>query len=210
MGSFQGIEWGIAYPDFMRGLLLWVPAARSDRHFQVIMDAVEATITLDPAYKAGRYDQQPVEGMRRAGVIYFPWLFSDAHLRSLSNEAEYDKAKWSFGEGWARLWDANTLLWRYRASRNHDASAPFGGDMKAALVKVTAPALVLASTSDRTVPGYLDEIVQGLRHVTYAPINSDRGHLAYLAQEGTREYAQISWQTGGFLKQLQVKSGAGR
>jgi homoserine O-acetyltransferase len=175
------------------------------------MDAVEATITLDPAYKGGRYDQQPIEGMRRAGIIYFPWLFSDAHLGTLSNEAEYDRAKWSFGESWAKLWDANTLLWRYKASRNHDVSLPFGGDMKAALAKIAAPALVLASTSDRTVPGYLtDELVQGLRQVTYAPITSDRGHLAYLSPEGTREYAQLSWQTGAFLMQLSAKSGAVR
>src|SRR5262245_12355011 len=33
MGSFQSVEWGINYPDFMTGLILIVPAARSDQQF---------------------------------------------------------------------------------------------------------------------------------------------------------------------------------
>src|SRR5690348_10777913 len=57
MGSFQGVEWGINYPTFMKGLVLIVPAARSNQHFHAIVDAVEAMITLDPAYKDGKYDQ---------------------------------------------------------------------------------------------------------------------------------------------------------
>ena len=40
MGSAQGLEWGIHYPDFMDGLLLIVPASRSDRHVRAIFDAV--------------------------------------------------------------------------------------------------------------------------------------------------------------------------
>src|SRR5689334_15146762 len=56
MGSFQGVEWGINYPTFMKGLVLIVPAARSDQHFHAIVDAVEGMITLDPAYKDGKYE----------------------------------------------------------------------------------------------------------------------------------------------------------
>jgi homoserine O-acetyltransferase len=80
MGSFQSIEWGETYPGFGKGLFLWVPAARSDRHFQAIVDAVNATITLDPAYEDGKCDARPIEGMKRAGMIYFTWLFSDQYL----------------------------------------------------------------------------------------------------------------------------------
>jgi homoserine acetyltransferase len=29
MGSFQGVEWGINYPTFMKGLILIVPAFAS-------------------------------------------------------------------------------------------------------------------------------------------------------------------------------------
>ena len=136
MGSFQSIEWGVTYPGFAKGLFLWVPAARSDRHFHAIVDAVNATIMLDPAYKDGNYNAQPVEGMKRAGMIYFPWLYSDQYLVQFAKDEDFKKAEMAFGEGWAKTWDANTLIWRYEASRNHDASEPFGGDTKKALARI--------------------------------------------------------------------------
>ena len=37
-------------------------------------------ITLDPAYKDGKYTENPLEGIKRSGMIYFPWLFSDEYL----------------------------------------------------------------------------------------------------------------------------------
>src|ERR1700716_2163226 len=54
-------EWGINYPTFMKGLILIVPAARSDQHFHSIVDAVIGLVTLDPAYKDGKYTENPVE-----------------------------------------------------------------------------------------------------------------------------------------------------
>lgn len=141
MGSFQSVEWGVTYPGFAKGLILWVPAARSDRHFHAIVDAVNAVITLDPAYKEGNYETPPVEGMRRAGMVYFPWLYSDEYLAQLVKDADFDRAKMAFGDSWAKTWDANTLIWRYEASRNHDASEPFEGDMKKALSRIDVPVL---------------------------------------------------------------------
>ncbi len=203
MGSFQSVEWGVTYPGFARGLVLWVPAARSDRHFQAIVDAVNAVITLDPAYKGGYYDTQPVEGMRRAGMVYFPWLYSDQYLAQLVSDADFKRAEMAFGDGWARSWDANTLIWRYEASRNHDASEPFGGDMKKALSRIDVPVLILSSSSDRTVPAYLtDELENGLAHVTRIVFQTRNGHLGYLQGAGTPEYQQISSATRGFIESL--------
>ena len=108
----------------MKGLVLIVPAARSDQHFHAIVDAVEGMITLDPAYKDGKYDQNPTEGIKRAGMIYFPWLFSDEYLQTLKTPEQYQTALMAFGTGWSKTWDANALVIRYEASRNHDASAP--------------------------------------------------------------------------------------
>ena len=78
---------------------------------------------------------------------------------------------------WVKNWDANSMLWRYFASRNFDASKPFGGDMMKALAQIKAPVLLLPSMTDRTIPGYLTrELYRGLRgNVTYAEIPSDTG-----------------------------------
>jgi len=203
MGSFQSLEWAINFPGFAKALVLWVPAARGDRHFQVIVDAINAMITLDPAYKDGAYQSEPVEGMRRAGMVYFPWLYSDAYLRTLVNDADYDKQKMSFGEGWAKTWDANALIMRYNASSSHDVTIPFKGDLKAALSRINVPVLMIPSATDRLIPAYLTkELADNLSHVSVAPLQTDRGHLGYLQPEGTPEYAFISSTTKAFLNGL--------
>lgn len=205
MGSFQGVEWGVTFPDVPRSLILWVPAARSDRRFQTIVDTVEAMITLDPAYQGGRYTQNPVEGIRRAGIVYFPWLYSEAFLTgpALRDDAAFDRAKFAFGAAWAQVWDANSMLARYRASRDHDAAKPYGGDMAVALGRVKAPALVIASSSDRTIyPDLTAELIQYLPSVNYLRIETDKGHLATSQPEGSPEWVATNARTRQFLERL--------
>lgn len=207
MGSFQGVEWGVTFPEVARGLILWVPAARSDRRFQTIVDTVEAMITLDPAYRDGRYAQNPVEGIRRAGIVYFPWLYSDAFLTgpALREDAAFDRAKFAFGAAWAQVWDANSMLSRYRASRDHDASKPYGGDMAVALGRVKVPALVIASSTDRTIhPDLTAELVQHLPSVNYLRLETDKGHLATSQPEGAPEWIATNARTKAFLERLAV------
>ena len=205
MGSFQTVEWGIAFPAAMRGLIMIVPAARSDNHFAAVVDAFEAMITLDPAYMGGAYKTNPTEGIRRAALIYFPWTSSDEFLIGLDEKA-YEAAKTAAGERWMKEWDANSMLWRYYASRGHDASKPFGGDMMKALGRIEAPVLLLPSMTDRTIPGYLTrELYRGLRgKVEYAEIPSIKGHSAGGAPPGTAEYGYISEKVRGFLAGLGV------
>ncbi len=203
MGSFQSLEWGINHPGFAKALVLWVPAARGDRHFQIIIDAMEAVMTLDPAYKGGAYTSEPVDGLRRSGLVYFPWLYGDDYLRTLTDDATYDKVKWSFGDGFAKSWDANALIMRYHASGEHDVSKPFGGDVKKALSRIEVPVLAISSSSDRLIPAYLtQELVENLPHVTPATLPTIRGHLGYLQPAGTPEYAFLSDTTKAFLKQV--------
>ncbi len=204
MGSFQGVEWGINYPTFMKGLVLIVPAARSDQHFYAIVDAVVGMITLDPAYKDGKYDQNPAEGIKRAGMIYFPWLFSDEYLQGLKTPEQYQAGLMAFGNGWSKTWDANALVIRYGASRNHDASAPYGGDMKAALGRVQAKTLLLTSQTDRTIPAYLSrELFAGVKNAQYVEIPTIRGHLGGAAPlKGSAEEAYMAEKIRAFLDTL--------
>jgi len=149
------------------------------------------------------YDATVVERMKRAGMVYFPWLYSDQYLVQLVNDADFDRAKMAFGDSWAKTWDANTLVWRYEASRNHDASEPFGGDMKKALSRIDVPVLILSSSSDRTVPAYLtDELEGNLAHVKRVVFQTRNGHLGYLQPAGTSEYEQISSSTREFINSL--------
>jgi homoserine O-acetyltransferase/O-succinyltransferase len=180
-----------------------VPTARSDHYFAVVVDALEAMITLDPKYQGGKYTENPVEGIRRAALIYFPWTSSDEYMISL-DEAAYEAGKKAAGDVWAKNWDANSMLWRYYASRDFDASKPYGGDMMKALERIKAPTLLLPSMTDRTIPGYLTrELYRGLRgKVVYAEIPSIRGHSAGSRPPGTAEYAYLSEKIRSFLAEL--------
>jgi homoserine O-acetyltransferase/O-succinyltransferase len=203
LGAFQGIEWGVTYPSFMKGLILWVPAARSDRQIHAIVDAITAVIALDPVYKGGAYTENPVEGIKRAGMVYFPWLSSEEYLNGLVKDEDFDKAKVAFGEGWAKVWDANSMISRYRAARTHDVSVPYGGDMRKALARVTAKVLVMPSMTDRTVPVSLArEMYRGLPNAIWQEIPSIKGHLACCQSPGTAEHAYVSERTKVFLDSL--------
>ncbi|MBP7461001.1 MAG: alpha/beta fold hydrolase [Candidatus Delongbacteria bacterium] len=203
MGAFQALEWGGSYPDFMTGLILIEPAARMDPHFAPIMDAMEAAIKLDPNYHNGHYTHNPTDGIRAAALVFFPWIVSDEFLISLDSAA-YQKMKTSFGDGWARDWDANSLLWRFYAGSRYDASQFFGGDMAQTLSRVKAQSLIMYSSTDRTVPYYLTrELEQGLKNAVSAELPSIRGHLAGIMPPGTTEYDTLSALVKSFLNGLE-------
>ncbi len=204
MGSFQGVEWGINYPGFMRGLILIVPAARSDALFGSIVETLTAMVTSHPGYQDGNYTDNPTAAIRNGGLVYFPWIFSDDYLRTLTTEAEHQSAMHAIGAQWAQNWDANSILWRYNASRHHDASKPFGGDMTAALAQIKAKCLLLVSTTDRTIPGYLStELYDGLAHAEWVDIPTILGHLGgSRPAPGTPEYAIMQNHIPAFLDGL--------
>jgi homoserine O-acetyltransferase/O-succinyltransferase len=204
MGSFQALEWGINYPDFARGLLLIVPGARGDRHMQAIFDAVVNTIKLDPKWNDGNYAENPVDGIVAAGMIYFPWLYSDEYLNTLTADDSFQSAERSFGGNWAKVWDARSLIYRYQATMNHDVSKPFNGDLVQALGKVKAKTLIMPGMTDRTLPTYMArEIYRGVKDSVYVEIPSYLGHLACCpAKEDTAEYMFVSDQIRKFLTKL--------
>ena len=201
MGSFQALEWGINYPDFAKGLILVVPSARSDRHVNAIFDAVVNTIKLDPKWNNGNYTENPVDGIVTAGMIYFPWLYSDEHLNTLIDPEQYQKAQRSFGTGWAKVWDARSLIYRYQATSNHDVSRPFNGNMGDALGKIKARTLIMPGMTDRTLPSYMArEIYRGVKNAQYVEIPSYQGHIACCpASEESAEYGFITDQFKRFL-----------
>jgi homoserine O-acetyltransferase/O-succinyltransferase len=204
MGAMQALEWGIHYPELMDGLLLIVPASKSDRHVRAIFDAVEVAIKLDHKYQNGAYTEQPRDGIILGGMIYFPWLYSDEQLATITDEAAWEKTSRAFGTAWANAWDANGLLSRYHAASRFDPSTPFGGDMAKALAQVKARTLIMPGMTDRTLPTYLArELYRGIRNASYVEIPSYLGHLAGgPSNEASAEYAFVTARIKGFLAEL--------
>jgi len=202
MGSFVSLEWGIHHPEMVRSLILLVPSPKAEANFQLTIDLMTSVIALDPEWQGGRYSHNPVEGLRLAGMLCYPWLVSAPYLdrvpaKRLAKEVE--EIARSFGN-----WDGNSLVLRYAASRAHDVSAPFGGDMTTALAQITAPTLILPSASDRLLG--LDgagRIRDGVKQASYAEIPSDLGHRAARPAGGTPEGDFIDRQIRAFLAKVE-------
>ncbi|HEX3860272.1 MAG TPA: alpha/beta fold hydrolase [Stellaceae bacterium] len=198
MGSFVALEWGIHHPEALRGLILLGPSPKADAGFRLTVDLISGTIALDPEWQGGRYQHNPVEGLRHAGMLFYPWTVSAAYLnrtppRDLAVQVE--NAARAFA-----AWDANSLVLRYAAYRAHDVAAPYGGDMKAALARITAPTLLLADPTDRLVQvDGARRIRDAIQHPTYVEIESDLGHRALRAMAGTPEGDAIGQHIRDFL-----------
>jgi homoserine O-acetyltransferase len=205
MGSFVALELGIHHPEAARSLILLGPSPKADAGFRLTTDLILSTIALDPEWQGGRYTHNPVEGLRHAGMLLYPWLVTTDYLdrssgRDLSKDLE-DVAS-AFG-----AWDANSLVLRFAAYRAHDVAAPYEGDMRTALAKIAAPTLLLASASDRLVGvDGARRIRDGIPQPTYAEIPSDLGHRAVRVAPGTPEGDFIDRQIRGFLATLTNKT----
>jgi homoserine O-acetyltransferase/O-succinyltransferase len=202
MGSFVSLEWGVHHPEMVRSLILLLPSPKAEPSFQITVDLMTSVIALDPEWQGGRYARNPVEGLRLAGMLYYPWVVSAPYLDRLPAKKlakEIEESARAFDN-----WDANSLVLRYAATRAHDVSGPFGGDMATALAQITAPTLVLPSASDRLLG--LDgarRIRDGVKQATYAEIPSNLGHRAARLASGTPETDFIDRQIRMFLAKIE-------
>jgi homoserine O-acetyltransferase len=198
MGAFVALEWGIQHPEMARSLVLVSPSPRSAADFQVVVDLMVSAVALDPEWDGGRYAHDPVEGLRHAGMIYYPWAVTSAYLDRISAR-DRDKESAATAASFAQ-WDANSLVLRLAACRAHDVAVPFGGDLRAALARVTMPVLLLTSAGDRFIaPAGARRLRSGLARPTYAEIPSDLGHRATTAPPETPEGAFIDRAIRSFL-----------
>lgn len=175
MGAFIALEWAIHHPTMMQSVVLIAPSPKAEANFQLVIDVMSSVITLDPEWQGGRYEHNPEDGLRRAGMVYYPWDVSAAYLERVSPKQLGDEME-ATAKSFA-AWDANSLVFRYAACRGHDVAAPFSGDMATALKQIQAPVLVLASASDRLLGLYGTRRIRDLvKHATYVEIPSDMGH----------------------------------
>lgn len=198
MGAAIGLEWGIAHPESVGGLILLLPTPKAEPNYQLTIDLVASIVAMDPDWQGGHYTHNPVEGLRHAGMVYYPWRVSAAYLDRISPRRlarELEETARQYAE-----WDANSLIWRYAAMRSHDASQGFHGDLASALARVTAPTLLLPSASDRlfSLDG-AQRMRRGIAGAAYAEILGDLGHDAGRPLPGRPEWEFIDRRVRDFL-----------
>lgn len=202
LGGMQALQWAIAYPERVRNALVIASAPNLTAQNIAFNEVARQAIITDPDFYEGRYHDHgvlPRRGLRIARMLgHITYLSDDAMGEKFGRKLREGKIKYSFdvefemesylryqGDKFAGEFDANTYLRMTRALDYFDPAAQTGGDLSAALSKVTADFLVVSFTSDwRFSPARSREIVKALLDnelsVSYAEVTADHGHDAFL------------------------------
>lgn len=186
MGALQAYHWAVHHPDMVERLAPICGAARVSRHNAVFLDGLRAALTADAAFAGGRYEAQPLTGIRAMARVYAGWAWSQAFYRerldlTLLGAASLEDFLDRIWEPAFTAWDANDLLamlwtWRHADVSDHEA---FGGDLARALSAVRARAIVLPCRTDLYFPPEDSALeVAAMRHAELRPIPSIWGHMA--------------------------------
>ena len=206
LGGMQALQWAVTYPDSVR---LAMPIASTARLSAqgIALDAVgRYAIMADPNWKEGNYYGGPIpsRGLGIARMIGHITYLSDRSMHEKFGRDLQDKIapEYDFvtefqvesylqyqGESFVDRFDANSYLYITKAMDYFDLTEP-SGSLRKELSGVKAAFLVVSFSSDWLFPTHMSkEIVSALRRnnvdVSYAEIQSDYGHDAFLLEVDT-------------------------
>ena len=191
MGGMQALEWAALYPERVGAIVpIGVGAAQSPWCI-ALSEAQRSAIVGDPRYRNGRYrpHRRPDTGLATARQIAMctyrsPQSFTERFPRG---DGETDGfAVRSYlryqGEKLVARFDPNTYLTLITAMDTHDVGRGRGGTA-AALGEITAPAFVVAISSDLLYPvAEVAALADGLGDGELAILDSPHGHDAFLLE----------------------------
>ena len=187
MGAEQAFQWAVSYPNFMDRVVATSGTAKTYGHGVVRLEGEISALTADPVFKNGDYTEQPTRGIEAFSMVWAGWLFSQEWWREElwrtdpSMGATFDQVLDHFRHHFIPDADANNLILQMRTWEKHDVgtTAPFHGDVEAALKSIKAPVLYMPSATDLYFP-VTDARYEAkfIPHCTLAPIPSLWGHPA--------------------------------
>jgi homoserine O-acetyltransferase/O-succinyltransferase len=207
LGGMQALEWGVMYPDFVRGI---IPIGCGIRHAPWAIawnEIARQSILNDPEWLNGEYTAQPARGLALARMIAmisyrsapsFELKFGrtvqqpgDSDLFAVESYLRYQ------GEKLVGRFDAATYVSITRAMDSHDIERDRG---PAATLLHDSPVRCLAIGIDTDVLYPIAEQKQlagFFPHGRYAELHSPHGHDAFLI-----EFEQLNPLVHSFLTTL--------
>jgi homoserine O-acetyltransferase/O-succinyltransferase len=206
MGGMQVLQWATAFPQRVFSAL---PVATSTRHSAqniAFHEVGRQAIMADPDWHGGRYFNNGVVPHRGLGVArmagHITYL-SDAALHRKFGRRLQDRETPTFsfdadfevesylrhqGSSFVERFDANSYLYLTRAMDYFDIAADHGGKLAQAFRGTSTRFCVVSFTSDWLFPTSESRaIVQALNaggaRVSFAEIDTDKGHDAFLLDE---------------------------
>lgn len=195
-GGFQALQWGLDHPQWVERLGIVLSAAHLPAHEQMDVDQLSDVLRRDPGWRGGRYaDPAALHGtlftLRRENLMAHGTLevLAAQGLAPQERMAELERQAW----GWARQFDANSMLCLLKAGRAFDVR-PRLHELRGKVLQV------LCTTDTLFPPGHGCALTQ-VPQLRYAELDSPFGHQASGA-------AHAQWAP--LLRELLDARGAGR
>jgi homoserine O-acetyltransferase len=192
MGGMQSLEWSVAYPDFMDGVMVIAAPGYASSQSIAYNKVGRQAIILDPEWQEGNYygGIGPEKGLAIARAVGMITYQSEMSMEGkfgrkrrngcfeIENYLDYQ------GNSLARRFDANSYLYLLRALDYYNLLKSCNS-YEDALSKIRAKVMVVGVSSDILYPPYQqEELVEAMCDsgvdAQYALLESLHGHDGFL------------------------------
>jgi len=204
LGGMQAMRWCVDYPDAIQRCVIIASAPYLTAQNIAFNELARQAITKDPKFAGGRYAAAgtlPENGLSLARMIGHVTYLSGAGMNSRFGRAlregsfepgsevpikfQVESYLEYQGSGFATRFDANAYVLFTRVLDYFDLGRDFNGNLSAAFSKCHARFLVIGFSTDwRFSAQRSEEIADALvgagKDVSFARIDSDHGHDAFL------------------------------
>ena len=202
LGGMQVMQWAISFPEALRHALVIAAAPKLSAQNIAFNEVARQSIFADPDFHDGHYLEHhtlPRKGLMLARMLgHITYLSDDAMRAKFGRELRAGKINFGFdvefqvesylryqGASFVDRFDANTYLLMTKALDYFDPAGAFEHQLSRSFAATEAEFLVTSFTTDwRFSPARSHEIVKALlqagKRVTYAEIESEHGHDAFL------------------------------
>jgi homoserine O-acetyltransferase len=178
MGGQQALRFAVTYPEMVERLVLIAATARNTAYGRIVAQSLAEAITGGPGWRVA---DDALEGRHRharlmslLGATHEAFL---PHGIAQAGVADHEAFIREIFEADYGSQDANNLL--CQIERWHGADVADGGDLTAALARVTCPTAVIALAGDRLFPPEeVSEQARLLPNVNVHVVGSTWGHYA--------------------------------
>ncbi len=185
MGAQQTYEWAVRYPEFVKRAAPIAGTAKNTMHDYVFTETLIDAIVSDPGFNKGFYGSPADvrEGLLRHAKIWAVMGWSTEFYQRGRPKAlgfsSLDDFIINFMNAYFAPMDPNALLTMAWKWQHGDVSRHAGGDLRAALQRITAKTFVMPMSSDMFFPPADCEAEWRLiPDAEFRPIDTIDGHMA--------------------------------
>ena len=206
LGGMQALHWAVHYPERVRNCVALAAAPKLTAQNIAFNEIARQAILSDPDWLSGHYQREtvtPNRGLSLARMVgHLTYMSADGmsdrfgrDTRTPSDTIDSEETVFQVesylryqGKQFSTRFDANTYLLMTKALDRFDIAADFNDSLNDAMAVTTSRMLIIAFSSDwRFSPARSQELVDALlasgRPVSYAEIETDAGHDAFLLDE---------------------------